>query len=49
MVDDLLDVSRVTLGKIVLKRQPVDLQEVVERCLQELGMAAPGRAATDLG
>ena len=25
MVDDLLDVSRVTLGKIILKRQPVDL------------------------
>jgi signal transduction histidine kinase/ActR/RegA family two-component response regulator len=40
MVDDLLDISRVTLGKINLKAQPVDLQEVVERCLRELGTAA---------
>jgi signal transduction histidine kinase/CheY-like chemotaxis protein len=40
MVDDLLDVSRVTLGKIILKRRTVDLQEVVQRCLSELGMAA---------
>ncbi|HSF40385.1 MAG TPA: ATP-binding protein [Thermoanaerobaculia bacterium] len=38
MVDDLLDVSRVTLGKIILKRQPVDLADVAERCLHELGM-----------
>jgi signal transduction histidine kinase/ActR/RegA family two-component response regulator len=40
MVDDLLDVSRVTLGKIILQRRPVDLRDVVERCLSELGMAA---------
>jgi signal transduction histidine kinase/ActR/RegA family two-component response regulator len=40
MVDDLLDISRVTLGKITLKAQAVDLQEVVERCLRELGTAA---------
>jgi len=39
MVDDLLDVSRVTLGKIILKRRTVDLQVVAERCLSELGMA----------
>jgi signal transduction histidine kinase/ActR/RegA family two-component response regulator len=38
MVDDLLDVSRVTLGKIGLHVQTVDLQNVVERCLSELGM-----------
>ena len=38
MVDDLLDVSRVTLGKIGLHIQPVDLQNVAERCLSELGM-----------
>ncbi|HKV12848.1 MAG TPA: ATP-binding protein [Thermoanaerobaculia bacterium] len=38
MVDDLLDVSRVTLGKIILKRQPVDLADVAGRCLHELGM-----------
>jgi two-component system, sensor histidine kinase len=39
MVDDLLDISRITLGKIDLKVRPVDLQEVVERCLRELGTA----------
>jgi signal transduction histidine kinase/ActR/RegA family two-component response regulator len=39
MVDDLLDVSRVTLGKIILKRQTVDLREVAERCLADLGMS----------
>ena len=38
MVDDLLDVSRVTLGKISLQRRPVDLRDVAERCLSELGM-----------
>jgi signal transduction histidine kinase len=40
MVDDLLDVSRVTLGKIILKRQTVDLEEVASRCLNELDLAA---------
>ncbi|MES1211065.1 MAG: HAMP domain-containing sensor histidine kinase, partial [Acidobacteriota bacterium] len=44
MVDDLLDVSRVTLGKIILKRQPVDLAEVVSRCLVELDLAALARS-----
>jgi signal transduction histidine kinase/ActR/RegA family two-component response regulator len=38
MVDDLLDVSRVTRGKIDLQREVVDLERVVERCLSELGM-----------
>src|SRR4051794_26878484 len=40
MVDDLLDVSRVTLGKIILQRRPADLREVAERCLSELGIAS---------
>ena len=40
MVDDLLDVSRVTRGKIILQRRPADLREVAERCLAELGIAA---------
>src|SRR6476661_3752016 len=44
MVDDLLDVSRVTLGKIILQRRPVDLRDVVERCLAELGMTALARS-----
>jgi signal transduction histidine kinase/ActR/RegA family two-component response regulator len=44
MVDDLLDVSRVTLGKISLQRRPVDLRDVAERCLSELGMKSLARA-----
>ena len=43
MVDDLLDVSRVTRGKISLQRRPVDLRDVVERCLSELGMRSLAR------
>jgi signal transduction histidine kinase len=39
LVDDLLDVSRVSSGKIVLKRAPVDFGELVERCLQSVGAA----------
>ena len=38
MVDDLLDVSRVTRGKISLQHQAVNLGELVQRCLTELGM-----------
>ncbi len=36
LVDDLLDVSRLTTGKIALDRQPVDLRHVAERCLAAL-------------
>jgi signal transduction histidine kinase/CheY-like chemotaxis protein len=39
IVDDLLDVSRVTSGKIVLQRGPLELTELVRRCLQALGGA----------
>ena len=39
LVDDLLDVSRVTTGKITLDRSLVDVGELVERCVQ-------GRAAS---
>jgi signal transduction histidine kinase/CheY-like chemotaxis protein len=42
LVDDLLDVSRVTSGKIVLEQVPVDLRELVERCVQ--GQAATASA-----
>jgi signal transduction histidine kinase/CheY-like chemotaxis protein len=38
MVDDLLDVSRVTRGKISLQHQTVSLGDLVRRCLLELGM-----------
>jgi two-component system, sensor histidine kinase len=34
LIDDLLDVSRVTTGKISLYRLPVDLRELVVRCVQ---------------
>ena len=36
LVDDLLDVTRINSGKIVLERQPIDLVEVVRRCLKLL-------------
>jgi PAS domain S-box-containing protein len=36
LVDDLLDVARVTSGKIELRLQTLDLREVAERCLAAL-------------
>jgi signal transduction histidine kinase/ActR/RegA family two-component response regulator len=36
LVDDLLDVARLTSGRIALRREPVDLREAVERCLATL-------------
>lgn len=43
MVDDLLDVSRVTKGKVKLSRKPIDLGEVVANAVNDL------RAAGRLG
>jgi signal transduction histidine kinase/CheY-like chemotaxis protein len=40
LVDDLLDVARVTRGKVVLKRGPVDVADLVERALQSIAAAA---------
>lgn len=37
LLDDLLDVSRVTRGKIFLERTPVDLRAVVQRALASCG------------
>jgi signal transduction histidine kinase len=34
LVDDLLDVSRITRGKIELKRQPVEMAEVVRKAVE---------------
>ncbi|MFU8816714.1 MAG: ATP-binding protein [Pseudomonadales bacterium] len=34
LVDDLLDVSRVTLGKVVLRKEPVDVVEVIRSALE---------------
>jgi len=39
MVDDLLDLSRLSLGKINLKPEPVTLQEVVRSAVETLDMA----------
>ena len=36
LVDDLLDVSRVTSGKVVLRHERVDLLDLVLRCVQSL-------------
>ena len=42
LLEDLLDVARVTAGKIEIQRQPLDLAEIVERCRRTL--EAGGRA-----
>ena len=39
MVDDLLDVARLTAGKIILDRRPLDLAQAVARCLDDLSAA----------
>ena len=43
LVDDLLDVSRVTSGKITLQSAPIDVGEVILRCLQGAELAARQR------
>ena len=49
LVDDLLDVARLTTGKIALRREPVDLREAVERCLATLAEARGGRVVAISG
>ncbi|MFL5400726.1 MAG: ATP-binding protein, partial [Myxococcales bacterium] len=44
IVDDLLDASRVRLGKIVLERRPVDLRSVAERWREAFGTTPPAQA-----
>jgi signal transduction histidine kinase len=43
LVDDLLDVNRVLMGKFTLVREPMDLAAVVQRSLE--GLAGAGRTA----
>ena len=43
LVDDLLDVSRVTAGKIFLHRGSVNVRDLVERCVQAAGAEAASR------
>src|SRR4029078_10371569 len=45
MVDDLLDVSRIASGKIELRRERVDLRDVVARPAGLTPQHAPGRRA----
>jgi signal transduction histidine kinase/ActR/RegA family two-component response regulator len=40
LVDDLLDLSRLTLGKIAIETTTVDLEELVERCVESHRAAA---------
>ena len=60
LIDDLLDVSRITRGLIELKREPVDMMTIVERSLESLRgaldkkrinvvVAGPRHAATVVG
>jgi PAS domain S-box-containing protein len=44
LMDDLLDIARVSSGKILLNRQPVNLAATVDRCLAAIGETGiPGR------
>ncbi len=40
LVDDLLDVSRVTSGKVVLQRAPLDVNALVARCFEAVRTSA---------
>ena len=46
LVDDLLDVSRITRGKIQLRRQPVDLTDCVARAIEMTSPAIEERRHT---
>jgi CheY-like chemotaxis protein len=46
LVDDLLEVSRVTAGKIALQREPVDLKDLALRCVQAADGAARAAGVT---
>ena len=43
LVDDLLDVSRVASGKVTLQRAPLDVRDVVDRCVASNSAAAVSR------
>lgn len=44
MLDDLLDVSRLTRGKLTLQRSPLDLGEVLRSCLAQVRGELDGQA-----
>jgi signal transduction histidine kinase/ActR/RegA family two-component response regulator len=46
LIDDLLDIGRVTVNKMSLRREPLELGDVAQRCVQGLtstGVLTPGR------
>jgi CheY-like chemotaxis protein/nitrogen-specific signal transduction histidine kinase len=43
LVDDLLDVSRITSGKVVLQREPVDIATVISRAVETTRPLIDGR------
>jgi len=46
LVDDLLDVARVTSGKVQLRREAVDIDDVLRTCIETLGERARSRGIT---
>ena len=44
LIDDLVDVSRITTGKITMTRSPVNLKESVERCVEAFNAAGNSQA-----
>ncbi|MDB4958320.1 MAG: histidine kinase [Myxococcales bacterium] len=46
LVDDLLDVSRVTSGRLQLRREAVDVDEIVQSCIGALAARAAERQVT---
>jgi signal transduction histidine kinase len=46
IVDDLLDTSRMAHGKLLIERHAIDVSEMIERCVKELGPAAQRRSQT---
>ena len=43
LVDDLLDVGRITSGKVVLKKEPIELNTAVQRAVESCEAAADAR------
>ena len=46
MVDDLLDVSRITRGKVELRREPLDLREIVRNAVETTRPLAEAKSQT---
>ena len=44
LIDDLVDVSRITTGKITITRSPVNLKESVARCVEAFNAAGSNQA-----